>query len=532
MSLRRIVIFLLLLVCSPGVLFGQNVQRRASEEAAMRMIVQGDSLHRAYRFQEAISRYMGAFGTLRDPVRLREIDQKITASQNALNMTDFCAEPQVVARQRFSHRDFFLFYPLKPQSWHPSPNPLDSLEGMPTFLPRGEREVWFSAADDAGSRNIYYSEDRDTLWSTPTLVGEDLLSTGNEIFPMLSPDGKSLYFASDGLYGMGGYDLYVSRLDESTGRWGMPENLGFPFNSPADDFLLVDTEDGKYTIFASNRDCGPDSVYVYVLEYDARPARRAIRSADDLARIAHLLPMNDPSRLDNASAVAPAVPDNDDTRNYMRKMDESRALRDSIYTLERELDQLRRALGVASDAEKAALTASIHEKEEGLEPLRRQLDETNLEIRRIEQNFLRSGAVTSGPRADRQVVGASSAYTFTKNSMGGRLRIRVGRRRGPSGSFRITPVGRFAQDNTLPDGLVFQIELFTSVRHASLDDIRGLNPVYERMTSNLRYTYSVGIFSSYSEALEHLNTVRRLGFREAHIVAWRDGRPVSVFPLQ
>ena len=75
----------------------------------------------------------------------------------------------------------------------------------------------------------------DTVWSVP--VAEPALSTssGNEIFPLLSSDGKTMYFSSDGFYGVGGYDLYKSIWDESSKSWSAPQNLGFPYSSPADD---------------------------------------------------------------------------------------------------------------------------------------------------------------------------------------------------------------------------------------------------------------------------------------------------------
>ena len=92
----------------------------------------------------------------------------------------------------------------------------------------------------------------------------------------------------------------------------------------------------------------------------------------------------------------------------------------------------------------------------------------------------------------------------------------------------VMPVGRFADDNRLPEGIIYQIVLFTSAGHAGLEELRGVSPVYERLGANLRYTYSTGLYRHYSSALLDLNTVRVLGFPQAHIVAYRDGRPVSV----
>ena len=478
-------------------------------------VAKADSLHRAYRFEEAVGLYLSAGE-----------EDKAAASQNALNMMEFCASPHVVARQRFSRKDFFLFYPLKPQGWHPSPNPLDSLDGFPTYAPKGADVIYFSAADRSGSRSLFLTEDLDSIWRAPRIAGEPLLSMGSEIFPMLSPDGNTLYFASDGLYGMGGYDLYASAWDEETASWGAPVNLGFPYSSPGDDFLLMDTEDGKYTLFASNRDCSPDSVFVYVLETEGSRERKPVRSFQELERLSHLAPVRDPARFDNNSTAPDQPVGNANTRLYKRKMDEARALRDSIYRHEKALDQLREALSESPELT-ADITAHIREREKALEPLRKLLEEVNLEIRLVEQSFLQSGVASSASAAEREVVGASQSYTFSKHTMGPRLKMKVGRFSAKP-SFRVMPMGRFAQDNTLPAGLVYQIEFLSSPRHASVDDLAGLSPVYERLSSSLRYTYSVGLYSRYVEALLDLNTVRRLGFPEARITAYRDGKSIPV----
>lgn len=511
----RFSVLLLLLLGAAVPLYGQS------------WLARGDSLQRAYRFQEALTEYFSIPAASLSAADRQVLERRIEAAQNALGMTDFCADPHVVARQRFSRDDFFLYYPLKAQSWHPSPNPLDSAALYPLYHPKGDDVIYFSARDRAGTRSLFLTEDLESEWRAPRLVGEALLSTGSEIFPMLSPDGNTLYFASDGLFGMGGYDLYASAWDAETQTWGEPVNMGFPFSSPADDFLLMDTEDGQYTLFASNRDCGPDSVYVYVLEYETSRQRKQVMNHDELLRIAALRPVEDPSRLDNASAVSEAVPTNANTRLYVRKMEEARALRDSIYRLDKTLDALRILLSVAREDETAGLTARIRAKEAERPPLQLLLEETQLEIRLVEQTFLQSGVVSTSGSEDREVVGADRSYTFSKKAMGGPLRFKVGRHPVRT-TFRVTPVGRFAPDNTLPAGLVYQIQLFTSPRHATLDDINGLSPVYERLASNLRYTYCVGTYPTYVSALLDLNIVRRLGFPEARIVAYRDGRSIPV----
>ena len=506
------------------ILFSAAWCLRAQTDSLLR---EGDRLHGQYRFEEAMELFARAAALTADPDTVRMLRARMDQSQNALNMTDFCADPVVVARERFSREDFFLFYPLKNQTWRLPPHSLDpSSDGFPTYAPRGGQTLYFSAPDATGSRNLYVSRSENDVWSAPELLGEHLLSPGNEVFPMLSEDGKTLTFASDGFYGMGGYDLYTSAWNEEAGAWGEPVNMGFPYSSPGDDFLLADSPDGRYTLFASNRDCPRDSVYIYVVEKQPVIPRVPMRDPVALARTASLLPLDDPARINHG--LSEEVPGNDDTRQYKRMTAEARMLRDSIYRHERELDSLRLRLS-AGPEDRTALTSAIADREAALSPLRRRLEETSRAVRNIEQTFLLRGVVTENDRADREVVGARRSYTFTKNAPGAKLKLKVAPAPpAPPATFQVGPAGRFAQDTSLPEGVVYQILLFTSPRHATLEEIKGLDPVYERLTSSLRYTYSVGVFRSFNEALLQLNPVRALGFPDAEIVAYLDGKPVAV----
>jgi len=436
-------------------------------------------------------------------------------------LAENCANPRVIARERFSREDFFLYYPLPDSAWHASPNVFDTEEGYPLFLPDGADVVYFSARDLSGSRSLFLSEKRaDSLWRAPRHPAEALLSTGSEIFPMLSPDGRTLYFASDGLPGMGGFDLFSSTWDEVNGIWGKPENMGIPFNSPSDDFLLTHTEDGQYTLLASNRSCGKDSVYIYVLEYEAFPLRSAVHDEELLEQLEALVPSNN-------LAVSGRVSGNADTRLYMRKMAEVRSLRDSLYRREKDLDALRQRLTLASDAEAASsLSALIRLREDALEPIRDRISAANKEIRRIETLFLRRGVVASAQEGEAPEEGPKE-FAFRQQALGAPLNLAVGK---PDGNFvfEVADVGTLTGDDTLPAGIVYQIYLFTSAQHAREERFGGLSPVYERLNSNLRYSYFVGLFPTYRLALQQLNVVRKLGFPEARIVAYSDGRSIPV----
>ncbi|MEQ8904692.1 OmpA family protein [Ekhidna sp.] len=90
-------------------------------------------------------------------------------------------------------------------------------------------------------------------WSKPALFATTINSEYNEDSPYLSPDERTLYFASDGHETMGGYDIFKSELDTATLTWSEPENMGFPVNSPDDEIHFKLNNDQMSGYFTSNR---------------------------------------------------------------------------------------------------------------------------------------------------------------------------------------------------------------------------------------------------------------------------------------
>ena len=90
-------------------------------------------------------------------------------------------------------------------------------------------------------------------WSKPALFATTINSEFNEDSPYLSPDEKTLYFASDGHETMGGYDIFKSTFDSTTLTWSEPVNLGFPINSPDDEIHFKLNPDQMSGYFTSNR---------------------------------------------------------------------------------------------------------------------------------------------------------------------------------------------------------------------------------------------------------------------------------------
>ena len=160
------------------------------------LVRQADRYMLDYEFLKALSLYRQALYTERDSVKRIALENKKLQGENGASMMEYVYSPTVVARHRFSTKDFFLYYPMKDKSWREVPNVLDSLSGHPfaeaVYVPDDSDEIYFSAPDGDGVRNIWHTVDRDTLWSLPALLNEQVTSSGDEVYPLLSQDGRDL----------------------------------------------------------------------------------------------------------------------------------------------------------------------------------------------------------------------------------------------------------------------------------------------------------------------------------------------------
>ena len=104
-----------------------------------------------------------------------------------------------------------------------------------------------------GGLDIYLiRKDAYGKWMEPINLGPSINTDKDEETPMLHPDGKTLYFSSEGHASIGGADVFYSQL-QPDGTWTPAVNMGYPINSPDDDFFFVPTLDKSQAFFASYR---------------------------------------------------------------------------------------------------------------------------------------------------------------------------------------------------------------------------------------------------------------------------------------
>jgi len=111
-------------------------------------------------------------------------------------------------------------------------------------------------------------------WTIPRNLGDKINTPFSEETPFIHPDGKTLYFTSDGHVGMGEKDIYVTRKD-ADGTWSEPKNLGYPINTWNDEQGLFVAASGENAYFSSDRKGGYGKLdlYSFKLYEEARPTR-------------------------------------------------------------------------------------------------------------------------------------------------------------------------------------------------------------------------------------------------------------------
>jgi tetratricopeptide (TPR) repeat protein/flagellar motor protein MotB len=127
--------------------------------------------------------------------------------------------------------------------------------------------IYFTSDRDGGlgGRDLYRSaRGEDGKWSIPENLGAPVNSSADEDGPFLSFDGKILYFSSNGDKSYGGFDIFYSRL-EDVNKWSVPQNMGAPYNTAYDDVFYTTTLNGKTAYFSSNRSGGKGNLDIYTV---------------------------------------------------------------------------------------------------------------------------------------------------------------------------------------------------------------------------------------------------------------------------
>ena len=170
--------------------------------------------------------------------------------------------------------------------------------------------------DGFGDLDIYMSKRlTDTTWGYPQNLGGVINTRWNENAPFLTPDGKRLFFSSEGHQGMGGYDIYYSTLQDDN-TWSEPVNIGYPINTTDDDIFFVPFEKGQFAYCSqfSKKGYGGTDIYNFqvfnIPEYSNIIVEGVLTMDNDSSRKKEKFVINVVDKL-NQDTIITLDPDND-----------------------------------------------------------------------------------------------------------------------------------------------------------------------------------------------------------------------------
>ena len=184
---------------------------------------------------------------------------------------------------------------LSPEAGHLQ---YDSLGGIGFTNQRGDHRLWSQLVDS--SQILLSSHRLLDAWTTPDTLPATINFTACQISPYLLNDGVTLYFAAQDTNGLGGLDIYISRYNTATELYTSPENLGFPYNSPANEYMYIVDENQGVGYLATDRFAPQGYVHIYSLAIPEQKQYCRGMAPDSLAAYAQLRAFYKAERLDYA----------------------------------------------------------------------------------------------------------------------------------------------------------------------------------------------------------------------------------------
>lgn len=176
---------------------------------------------------------------------------------------------------------------LKGESWskpdHMNSNiNTDYHESSACYSPDGNSVYFVSEKPEGlGDRDIYVSvKDKKGRWGKAVNLGNMINTKYGEEGIFMHPDGKTIYFSSQGHKSMGGYDIFKSVYEN--GQWTEPENLGYPVNTPDDDVFFVISASGKHGYYASFNANGYGEKDIYMITFLGPEKEMVLNNEDNL----------------------------------------------------------------------------------------------------------------------------------------------------------------------------------------------------------------------------------------------------------
>ena len=256
----------------------------------------GKAYHLTFEFNKAIEfyrKYKQIAGNR--AAQNLDVDRQIEMAQNGKKLLSHISELIIETRKLTSISDFFRLYDLSNIGGtllvtEEFQTRLDKKNNHTPLIhfPANPNQIYYSSYGEDGrtGKDIYVRRKLpDGTWGAAQKVRGGVNTKYDEDFPYMHPNGRYLYFSSQGHNSMGGYDVFRAPYFPDDDSFGDPENLDFAISSPDDDlFYVVDSLD-KNAYFASARQSQDGKIHVYKMRVQRSPNQMVILKGSFISQV-------------------------------------------------------------------------------------------------------------------------------------------------------------------------------------------------------------------------------------------------------
>lgn len=404
-------------------------------------------------------------------------------------------------------------------------------------------------------------------WSRSENIGSVINTPFDEDFAYYNAAEPALYFSSKGHNSMGGYDIFKSVYNPDTKTWNEPVNLGFPINSPYDDFLFVSSDDQSKAYFASNRETHGSRLKIYTISFSSRYSVIDCSPSEALILKSYLRPKNSEKPVNGEKkTIAKGVKKNPDTpipvnpkisespqpypdellnhSEYNQLLNEAMHFQLQSDSLGRVSEDLKQKMeNSKNEGEKEKFRKTISTLDSRSKTAQQKADEYYDKARAFEKTVTANISKNKeNPRSSPDLVkNALKGKKQPDNKSNSETENKTEKQKTafkPPQSriiyeFKIMSVSPYASANQiplnqpLPEGLIYRIQMGSFSKSIEPERFKGIVPISGETVQNGAITkYYAGLFSKNADAEKALNKIREIGFKDAFIIAFYNGHTI------
>jgi hypothetical protein len=386
-------------------------------------------------------------------------------------------------------------------------------------------------------------------------IGDMINSVYDEEYPYYDLANKTLYYASKGRNSIGGYDIFKTVFDPESKTWSVPENLGFPINTPYDDILYIPAPDGSQAILVSNRETEPGKWMKYVLDIKQGFKQVYLFRAEELYATSLIstetiknevvektkeVEEEDMIVADNEPVVA-MVQDTDvygyvnpqgsevSEVAYHQYLNVALSSQVSADSLRRIIAEKKEQMLLIVDAkEKTKIQKEIAQLQLAADDFQAKADANYAKVSEMEKQMTKpADGNASNPQMEENQDNES------ENQADGDVEQSKVEKTDRDLEFEILSKSMYSSskpfvNQNIPDGTFYRIQLGAFGNNVSFDRFGGIKPIsYETSADGKITKFYAGWFKSYNEAVGALAKVHAAGFSDAFLVGYFNGKRMS-----